>query len=302
MKTIKKLLVTATVIVSLISANEVMAAKPKPYNRIVAVIDASGTFRNHQFEAIQKVQWLMDGIAETKDHRYQSPDEVYLISLDSRPEVIWYGKKHQLDQLSEERLLELFGKRRAYSACTDIAKAFNLATQKLNREPSPAAKYLFVFSDLIDEPTVAVKSGCKAPSRPSLPPDDIRWDRLTDTSINVFWAPDGQIEAWESTLVDLATINFYNEAEAQNVEPPVPAKARFKMTEEERAEKLDKLNGVAAGLWGLLISFLKYATIIAGAVFVLIYFRNRNGRGTHGTGNGSGNRGNAQRQNSKAGR
>lgn len=301
---IKKIYATVAVMAGVLSADPVMAVKPKPFNRVAVIIDSSGTFRNHQYEALQKMQGLMEKIAEKKDRRYQEPDEIYLISLDSRPEVIWYGKKHQLEQLTEERLSAILGARRTYNNCTDITKAFNLASQKLNREPSPAAKWLFVFSDLIDEPPVS-GNGCKAPSRPSFPPDSIRWDTLIDgnTSIGVFWAPDVQIQAWETSLSDLgANIRFYNAAEAQNADLPTPPKARFKMTEEERTEKIEKIKGFGAGLGGLGLGVLKYGVIIIGAFFALSYFRSRIGRGTiNGNGN-SNNRNNRNQNNQKRGR
>lgn len=301
---LKKICMTVAVITWLLSPDIVMAVKPKPFNRVVVIIDSSGTFRNHQYEALQKMQGLMEKIAEKKERRYQEPDEIYLISLDSRPEVIWYGKKRQLEQLSKKKLSEILGARRAYSNCTDITKAFNLASQKLNREPFPAAKWLFVFSDLIDEPPVS-ENDCKAPSRPSFPPESIRWDTLIDgnTSIGVFWAPDDQIQAWETSLSDLgANIRFYNAAEAENAELPVPAKARFKMTEEERVAKIDKIKGFGSGLGGFFWGILKYGTIIIGGLFALIYFRNRTGRVALNGNRDSNTRNNQNQTNQKRGR
>lgn len=243
------------------------AVKPRPFNRVGVVIDSSGTFKGYQFDAIEKVKRLLTKMAEQTEKRYQAPDEVYLISLDALPAVIWFGKRPQLEELTPERLSELFARRRAYSHCTDVAKAFNLVANKLNREPMPAAKYLFVFSDLIDEPP-ASSTKCEPPSKPSLPPVDINWDSLTDASISVFWAPDDQIQAWEGALSDQGiNIKFYNEAEARNIELPPPPKARFKMTEEERKEKVERLSN---GLWGFGKWLLKYTFIGIGGLIGLI--------------------------------
>lgn len=263
---------------SLLVAHTVLAAKPKPFNRVAVVIDSSGTFTSHQFEAIDKVKKLLDMMAEQREKRYQSPDEIYLISLDSKPDVIWYGQRRQLEQLTPEKLARLFGERRKYRYCTDVAAAFNLASYKLNRDPLPAAKYLLVFSDLIDEPPVS-GSTCKLPSKPSLPSDDISWESMADSSIMVFWAPDDQIRAWETSLAAKGvTMKFYNAAEAQNVELQAPPKARFKMTETERQEKLEKIGGAADTAKGLVFSVIKYAALGFVGLIGLSYISRRMSR------------------------
>lgn len=264
----KRTMITIMILIMFFMADVATATvKPKPFNRVAVVIDSSGTFKGHQFAAIEKVKGLLDKMAEQTERRYQAPDEIYILSLDALPTVIWFGKRPQLEELTSERLSELFANRSSYSHCTDVAKAFNLASNKLNRDPVPAAKYLFVFSDLIDEPPSS-RTKCEPPSRPSLPPVDIHWDSLTDASISVFWAPDDQISAWMSSISDQGlNIKFYNEAEARNMELPPPPKARFKMSEEERKEKLEHLSN---GIWGLIKWFLKYTLLFIGGLIGLI--------------------------------
>lgn len=257
------IIITVMVLMSNIA---IAAVKAKPFNRVVVVIDSSGTFKGYQFEAIDKVKGLLDKMAEQKERRYQVPDEIYIISLDAVPAVIWFGKRPQLEDLTTERLSELFAKRSLYQHCTDVAKAFNLASHKLNREPMPASKYLFVFSDLIDEPPVS-RTRCEPPSKPSLPPVDINWNSLADASIGVYWAPDDQIVAWENTLADQGiNIKFYNDAEAHNIELPPPPKARFKMSEEERKEKIENIKEIGGGVLGLIRGVFKYAFIFIGGL------------------------------------
>lgn len=264
----KRMMITIMILIMSFMADVTTATvKPKPFNRVVVVIDSSGTFKGYQFAAIEKAKGLLDKMAEQTERRYQAPDEIYIVSLDALPTVIWFGKRPQLEELTSERLSELFTNRSAYSHCTDVAKAFNLSANKLNREPIPAEKYLFVFSDLIDEPP-ASRNKCEPPSKPSLPPVDINWDSLMDTSISVFWAPDDQSSAWMSTLSDQGiNIKFYNEAEARNIELPPPPKARFKMSDVERKEKLAYLSN---GVWGLIKWLLKYTLILIGGLIGLI--------------------------------
>lgn len=191
------------------------AEKQKPFNRVVVIIDSSGTFKDHQYEAIEKVRKLFEDMAERKERRFEAPDQIYIISLDAKPEVIWAGRREHIVQLTKKKLSELFKDRRRYVYCTEIAAAFNLAAHRLNRQPIPTAKWLFVFSDLIDEPVISGRI-CKVPEKPSLPSEKIKWNMLSDTSISVFWAPDLQIMAWEDAVADKGlSIRFYNEAEAR---------------------------------------------------------------------------------------
>jgi hypothetical protein len=255
------------------------AEREKPFNRVVVIIDSSGTFKNHQ-PAIEKVRKLLEEMAKRKERRYEVSDDIYIISLDARPEVIWAGKRNHLGQLTKERLSELFRDRMRYIHCTDIATAFNLAVHKLNREPIPSDKWLFVFSDLIDEPEVS-SGKCKAPVIPSLPSEKIRWDRLTDTSIGVFWAPDPQIMAWEDALADKRlSIKFYNEAEALNVNLPPPPKAQREMTEEEKAEAKERISGWLE--WGKAIGLkLFLGFIIFMGLVILLAFLSRHRSRSH---------------------
>jgi len=198
------------------------------------VIDSSGSFKGHQYEAIKKVGGLLKKIGEKKERRYEAIDEIYIVSLDARSEVIWAGNRQQLDQLTEKLIAELFGKREGCLYATDIAGAFNLAAHKLDREPMPTDKWLFVFSDLIDEPPLPGNKS-QPPENPSPPSSQIRWDRLADTSISIFWTPDQQIMVWEDTLTGKGlSLKFYDEAEALNIELAPPPKARKEMTKEER--------------------------------------------------------------------
>lgn len=273
----KSFIVSAAIILGLI-VGIAEASRPKPFNRVAIIVDASGTFKDHQFAAIKKARILLEEIADKKEKRFEEPDEVYLISLDAKPEVIWYGKRQQLAQLTEEKISYIFRERRVFGNCTDIAKAFNLASHKLNRDPEATSKYLFVFSDLIDEPQTS-GTKCKSPGRPSLPPENMDWDALTGTAIGVFWTPDDQIQAWEKALADKGvSIRFYNAAEAENAELPAPRKAHKKMTEDERDEKLAAIKGKGAWAAGVVMGVLKYGVIAILILAALAYYRNRNER------------------------
>src|SRR3990172_10154432 len=127
----KRLMIIIMILILSFMANITTATvKPKPFNRVAVVIDSSGTFKGYQFDAIEKVKGLLDKMAEQTERRYQAPDEIYIVSLDALPTVIWFGKRPQLQELTSERLSELFANRSVYSHCTDVAKAFNLAANK----------------------------------------------------------------------------------------------------------------------------------------------------------------------------
>jgi len=256
------------VLIAISISTQALAEKQKPFNRVVVIIDSSGTFANHQFKAIQKVNKLLTQMASKREKRYEAQDQVYIITLDARPQIIWAGIRDQLLQLTQNELSELFKDRRKYSYCTDIATAFNLAAYKLNRDPIPAAKWLFVFSDLIDEPAIS-GTKCKNPEYPSPPSGKIRWDRLTNASIVVFWAQDSQIIEWEEALLDKQlSITFFDEAESLNMKLLPPPKARKKMTDQERKEAKKRLS--EGGLF--LLKWAKFLAVGSISLIILTVF------------------------------
>lgn len=257
-----------TLVIMILFASFAFAESQKPFNRIVVIIDSSGSFKEQQYEAIEKTRKLLEEIAKRRERRYEASDEIYIISLDARPEVIWAGKRTQLEQLTKEKLDELSKKRKKYNQKTYISYAFNLAGYKLNREPIPTDKWLFIFSDLINDPP----GSDHKPKIPSPPPEDIMWDKLTDVKMAAFWVPDQQIMAWENSLADKKiSIKFYDEAESLNIKLSPPTKARKEMTEEERKKARERIVRWIRQCKSIGIKLLLGITIFVGFVISLAF-------------------------------
>jgi hypothetical protein len=214
------------------------AGPQKPFNRIVILLDLSGTMARYLPAAIQKASLLIDNMGgeDRTEKRWEIPDEIYLISIDSKPEVLWAGNRQQLGQLAGPALSDIVKERSGLGQCTDLTAALNLAEFKLTRAPEPTAQYLFVFSDLIEERPLAGRT-CTVPKRPSLPPTGVNWDRLADASITVFWVGNAEIQTWMgSPLISGLQIRMYDAAEAVNVAVAAPPKARRKIADSDLAE------------------------------------------------------------------
>ena len=72
----------AVIILSLVCVG-IIFARTQPINKVVIIIDNSGSFRSRYNEAIQKAVELLQGITEAKVQRWETAnDEIVLISLD----------------------------------------------------------------------------------------------------------------------------------------------------------------------------------------------------------------------------
>jgi hypothetical protein len=198
----------------------------EPHNRVVIVIDGSGSYKARQTEAVERAVTLLDGMAQTKLHRWEpATDHVSLISLDAIPEVLWQGTLQDLKKLDRAAWIGRFRARTDYAHCTDVSAAFRLAAQSLEGDFRSVSKYLFVFSDLIHEPPTTSIAACQRPKRPSLPPEEFPWGALQDVSVAVFWVPPDQKLAWrrvveEQGLTSSFALHSASESTAVTIAPP----------------------------------------------------------------------------------
>ncbi len=253
MKTAKIIMVAVIVMAAMaMMAKDSFAEKRvRPFNRIVIMLDASGSFKDRRMEAVQKASELTDKISNTKAKRYEGKDEVIVISLDSIPETIWSGTKEELKNSSPQQWKQRFEARNDYQYCTDIENGFILAAQELHKEPQASNLYLFAFTDLINEPPAGSATKCQPVTLPSLPSAEFPWDAFADVETHVLWAPINQKQAWFETVNGAklgANFRIHSQSESNAIELNAPPKARHIMTDEEREAGKTKVQGVAKGI------------------------------------------------------
>jgi hypothetical protein len=233
--------------------------RPEPFNRIVAIVDGSGSFKSRVADAVARLVALLDQMARTKVHRWDSGvDHVTIVALDALPAVIWQGTVRDLKEMNRNAWTERFKARTDFTGCTDVSAAFRVAAEHLDGDPRYIGKYLFVFSDLVDEPPAALSvRNCRPPKRPSPPPQDFPWEALRDVSVSALWVPADQILAWQRAVTAAglgATFKLYSASESEAVEVASPPRRELHRTDEDaerdRARYADYAKRGAGWLFG----------------------------------------------------
>jgi hypothetical protein len=225
----------------------------EPSNKVVLIVDGSGSYKPRQAEAVRRAVALLDEMSQTRLHRWETEtDRISIISLDAMPELLWSGSLQELKAMESKGWTERFSARKDLSSCTDVARAFQLAVQHLDGDPRYVSKYLIIFSDLIHEPPTKSVRTCQKPVYG--PPEDLPWEGLKDVSITVFWVPSDQKFIWRQTTEKLGLAsNFalYTESESPAVKIAPPPRPVIKTTEEDRAKDRASFieTGKTAGKW-----------------------------------------------------
>lgn len=227
---------------------------PDPSNKVVVIMDRSGTYTHRLDAAMGRVMTLLETMGKTKLKRWdRAADTIALISLDAMPEVIWTGSLRDLQALKQDAWTSRLQGRRDYAQCTDVEAAFRLAAQHLKGDPQIVHKYLFVFSDLIAEPPTGSLRTCQAPAIPSVPSQTFPWEALGDVQTKVFWVPPDQKLAWSRAAAEQGLQEqfvLYTTSEAATVTLDPPARPKVIRTEAERQESRTRMTGVViTGLW-----------------------------------------------------
>jgi hypothetical protein len=216
--------------------------------RIAIVLDRSGTYRGQSDQAVHKATQLLERLAQTRVHRWEAGnDRIVVISLDALPEVLWRGTLEQLRLLDHAAWNERLAARRDFEHCTDVAAAFDLAARELDTDAAFADRYIFAFTDLIDEPPGASVRSCKtAMHHPSAA---FPWTRLASTSVSVFWVPADQVLRWRRAASDRgleATFVLHSVSESATVSiPPLP-RPKIVIDPAEQAENRARFLGYGA--------------------------------------------------------
>ena len=250
-------------------ARRVPAAPERASNRVVLLIDASGSYRARQADAVERATQLLDDMSARKVHRWEpSTDEIVVISLDAMPEVLWRGTLAELKHADRARWSARFRARSDFASCTDVSAAFRLAAANLAGDSRHVHKFLFAFTDLIDEPPVRSLRRCRRAASPSRPAADFPWGELRDVTTHVLWTPPEQTLVWRRADVehglDATTFAVHTTSESATVTITPPPRAEVQRTEAEkaqdRARTIRKVAGigraagvVVLGLFGLLV-------------------------------------------------
>lgn len=283
MKIVKRLMIFVAVLTLLIISPQQSYAEKRirAFNRIVIMIDSSGSFKDRRMEALEKATILIGDISNRKSKRHEGKDEVIVISLDAIPEVIWRGTREHLKAENPQYWKQRFDVRSDYQSCTDIENGFLLAAQELHKEPQATNKYLFAFTDLINEPPTGSAKKCTPVISPSLPSADFPWEAFADIETHVSWVPINQKQAWfEATqAAGIAEIfHLYSESESTVIKLTAPEKARHIMTDEERTVGKNKIFGFFKSIGNYLFygTVIVIAIIAGGGIVTIILSRKRN--------------------------
>lgn len=254
-----------------------MEREPNPTNKVVVILDRTGTYKHRLEAAIGRVRALLESLSKTKLKRWESDvDQIVLISLDALPEVLWTGNLRQLKALDQAAWTSRLQGRSDYTRCTDVEAAFRLAGQHLQSEKSMVHKYLFVFSDLIHEPPTASLGTCQAPTTPSVPSEAFPWEALGDVQTKVFWVPPDQKLAWSRAVAEQGlqeTFTLYTTSESATVTLETPERAKdakdTRTEAEQEAARVAQRGVIWTWLWRASAIVMAIAGVVVGG-FVLL--------------------------------
>lgn len=266
---------TQSAVAAAIAASTLMApgmasaAAPQPVNKIVVMVDASGSYRARQAEAVTRAVELLTRVAETQLRRWDAgADQIAVISLDALPEVLWQGNLRDLKAVGAEQWKARFQGRTDYAHCTDVSASLRVALRFLDGDPRYTTRYLFTFSDLIHEPPTQSLRACR---KPVALPGDVPWEELKDVQVHALWVPPDQKLVWNRAAQEHGHGQFQlytpSESDQVTITPPPRAELDPATREERRQETRDQalrgletagrywLNGMIGigGLFGLLL-------------------------------------------------
>ena len=239
-----------------------------PSLRVAVVIDGSLTFDRQRDAAVGRAIELLERMAATKLHRWESGTEhLTLISLDALPDIIWQGSLRELKELDHDEWTRRFDARSDFVHCTDVVAAFDLAAEALAEGAGLVGKYVFAFSDLIHEPPTTSVRSCAASLR--APPAGFPWDEFGDVSVSAYWLPADQVLAWRRAadrLAPDAAFKFYSVSESTAVPLPALSRPVVELSEAEmaadRARYLARFRRGIAWVAGVLVGLVALAVVL----------------------------------------
>lgn len=245
-----------------------------PYNLVITVLDASGSFRVPSRapglkgkvladEGLRIVQQFFRDAGNQKRRRGERPDMYYIIAIDGASQIVWSGTHDELSKLTPQELERKLALRQQFANCTDIELAMNEVASIIGKHPDAEA-YVLTFSDLLHEPTQQSWKKCAAPS--GEPPRSIDWKTLSGAHLGFYFVskefPHRPDTKWKREIERRGLqADFFDAAQALSagvtLSPPPPAV--YKPTQQQ----VDKARTAAASLTNIVVS---------GAVVVAIVF------------------------------
>ena len=265
--------VTLAVLIAVQLASGFAAANEHPSNRVVVLVDASLSFRSRSQEAVQATTALLDTMARTRLHRWEvSADSIAVISLDALPEVIWQGTLRDLKNADPAVWQQRFLARRDFSKCTDVGAGFGLAVRLLQGDPRLVHKYLFAFTDLVDEPPAGSVGTCRPAKRPCPPPVGFPWESLRDVSVSVFWVPADEKLEWHRVVAAKGmdeTFHLFSTRESGAAVITPPPTARLTTTETDRQERKNQVGAFGVQALKLIVLVVLLGALALGALLIV---------------------------------
>lgn len=256
------------------------AAAPQPVNKIVVMVDASGSYRTRQAEAVTRAVDLLTRVAETKLRRWDAgADQIAVVSLDALPEVLWQGNLRDLKAVGAEQWKARFQGRTDYAHCTDVSAGLRVALRFLDGDPRYTTRYLFTFSDLMHEPPTQSLRACQ---KPVALPGDVPWEALKDVQVHALWVPPNQKLVWTRAAQERGHGQFQlytpSESDQVTITPPPPAELDPATREERRQETRDQALRGLGTTGGYLVNGMIGIGGLFGLATVIALLVNRFGR------------------------
>lgn len=248
-------------------------AQDEPFNRIVIIIDSSGSYQNRQAEAIAMADRLLRGVADRPRRHWQASDEVRIVALDALPETVWTGRAESLGTANPGVWSQRFAGRGDFAHCTDVKAALERAVLELHAAPAPTGRYLFVFSDLVSEPPAGALRRCGPPQ--ATLGDAFEYASLSDIHIAAFWLPAEQKWAWDTALRahGLSAFRLYSDSESAVLEElDIPPPAVRVTTPAEREMAINRLKSIGGRVVAITATIIVVTVL---AVLVLAALRRR---------------------------
>ena len=162
------------------------------FNRVVLVIDTSCSMRPAFEPTLEKMTEVLPSLVRFRE------DELVVIALNGEPDLLWDSHAVDLAPSSDGSrppawdglLTALDG---ADAKHTDLVGTMQVLGTVLRRHPQAEAQYVFVFSDLIDDPARR--------RTPFDPEADVPWSDLEGDAIHLLGADTEVFEGWMNALV-----------------------------------------------------------------------------------------------------
>ena len=248
-------------------------------NRVVLLLDDSGTYRSRQTEAIDEAMAYLEKMSHAELRRWEySSDKIAVISIDAMPDVLWEGNADDLKKQNRDTWVKRFNSRQDYGACTDVAGAFRLAAKYLDGDARTTSKYVVVFSDLIEELPGGSASDC--PTKRYKPAENFPWEALRGAGITVLWIPAAQRLIWQRAASENnVAMRVYTESEAGTAELQPPPKKIVEPTEAEQKRAQAEVVGFFSRTLKILLMIPLGLATLVGMLLVGVWARRRFGIG-----------------------